>query len=194
MITISCFGDSITFGKTDMDNCWVSLLKKEFEKKKHNYVYNLGIPGDTSKNLLYRFKTEAISRCKINRKEDKHLILVSIGTNDARYNDKIKHTSYLEYRRNIIKIIQISKKVPAKLAFIGITELDESKTMPWEEYNYENKIIKKYNEIVKNECKKNKVPFLTILCKTETNDGLHPNIKQHKNMYNQILKFVKKII
>tara|TARA_Y100000034_G_C6873559_1_gene399154 strand:+ start:572 stop:1153 length:582 start_codon:yes stop_codon:yes gene_type:complete len=191
MKTILCFGDSITFGKTDRQNCWVSLLRKKFEDN-HNYVYNLGIPGNTSFDLVERFEIESKARCFIKRKGDKHLILVSIGTNDARYNDEEITTSNNNYRKNIQKIIKISKKLKkTDLIFIAITYLDESKTIPWEDYNYENKYLEGYNQIMKEECRKNNLTFIDISnVKISTEDGLHPDIKQHKEMYKIINKNV----
>ena len=58
---ILCFGDSLTFGVGELPNkSWCGRLKDYFEiKENHNGVYNLGVPGHTSTDLLKRFNAEA---------------------------------------------------------------------------------------------------------------------------------------
>ena len=85
---ILCFGDSITFGCGEVPNKgWCGRLKDYFEPKgsHHNGVYNLGVSGHTSTDLLNRFDVEANGRIRLDRPTDKFLILVAIGTNDSKW-------------------------------------------------------------------------------------------------------------
>lgn len=63
MFGILCFGDSITVGRGELPNIgWVGRLKNEVEGRECRSVYALGIPGDTSKDLLQRMDVECKSR------------------------------------------------------------------------------------------------------------------------------------
>jgi len=73
-------GDSITFGFYDKEGGWIQRLRKFLDDKLLNelegldkkilrklknpyfFVYNLGISGNTTENLLERFEFERISR------------------------------------------------------------------------------------------------------------------------------------
>ncbi|KKQ27461.1 MAG: Lipolytic protein G-D-S-L family, partial [Candidatus Magasanikbacteria bacterium GW2011_GWC2_37_14] len=80
---ISIFGDSITWGAWDPENGgWVAQLRRYFETNE-NYevdVYNLGVSGDTTNDLLIRFNTECLAR---NRHPQ--IIIFAIGINDSQY-------------------------------------------------------------------------------------------------------------
>ncbi len=66
MFAITVIGDSIVFGRgNNKDRGWVGRLGKYFEVQDYyNAVYNLGIPGDISTNLIKRFDVECKSRIK----------------------------------------------------------------------------------------------------------------------------------
>ena len=83
---IFCFGDSITYGKWDAEHCgWVQRLRRFLDKNWEiygdNLVYNLGVSGDTTKNLLTRFEFEIEQRLKEEKEEV--LIIFYIGINDS---------------------------------------------------------------------------------------------------------------
>ncbi len=64
MYGIICIGDSITFGRGGTGNKgWVFRLNEHFSPNDYyNAVYNLGIPGNNSINLLERFDAECKAR------------------------------------------------------------------------------------------------------------------------------------
>ena len=84
MATICVFGDSIAWGAVDPENGgWVSSLRNYFESKSlradlDTDVYNLGISGDNTDDLLERFDVEVEAR-----KPD--TIVFAIGINDAQF-------------------------------------------------------------------------------------------------------------
>jgi lysophospholipase L1-like esterase len=136
---ILCFGGSITFGRGEIPNkSWCGRLKDYFEVKgSHNGVYNLGVPGHTSTDLLKRFDAEAEGRIRIKRPSDKYLILVAIGTNDCKFDGKPENnnprTTDDQFRKNINELITKAKLHKAKLAFIGLSPVDKARTLPFEE-------------------------------------------------------------
>lgn len=200
---ILCFGDSITFGYGEIPKRgWCHRLKEYFEPKgSHNGVYNLGVPGHTSTDLLKRFDSEAEGRIRLH-KPSSYLILISIGTNDCKFDgmpeDKKPRTTEKDFRKNIQELIKKAKKYKAKLAFIGLFPIDESKTLPFEETSFKNKQVKLFNDIIKEYCEKNNVLFLDlfdIISKENypklLTDGLHPNSKGYDLMFKQIKKFIE---
>ena len=78
MTRILVFGDSIARGAVDLEKGgWVERLRIYFvNNSKDKSVYNLGISGDTTENLLKRFMNE----CKVREPE---IIIFAIGVNDS---------------------------------------------------------------------------------------------------------------
>lgn len=202
------FGDSITYGAWDKECGWVQRLREVLDKKtmsshgKFYYiVYNMGISGDTTEDLLKRFEFETKQRKK---DTEENVILFAIGINDSQFihsKKAFKVPSY-NFKINVEKLIKMAKKYSSKIAFIGLTPVEEVKTTPilWDKNkSYTNKHIQRYNEIVKNSCKQNKVPFIEIFddwIKTDYKkllyDGLHPNSKGHQRIFEAVRNYLTK--
>jgi lysophospholipase L1-like esterase len=190
MKAITILGDSITFGRGGQEGGWVGLLKKHFERQDfYNVVYNLGIPGDTSKSLLKRFDVECHARIKYVWPGDKHILIVAIGTNDSRLWGKKVETQPGKFRDNIVKLINLARKYTKHIVFVGLTPVVDELTA-----NYDNKTtftsvrVLKYNNILREVCSKKKVKFLNLLpllsnFEEFTEDGLHPNQAGYQKMF-----------
>ncbi|MBT4539250.1 hypothetical protein HOC32_03105 [Candidatus Woesearchaeota archaeon] len=199
---ILCFGDSITFGRGEKPNFgWVGRLKRDFEKLSNwHVVYNLGIPGDTSSNLLNRFENEIKTRVKYLREGDQFVIVVGIGTNDTPGDSpKNSNISIKKFKKHITKLITISKKYSSNVLFLGLSPVDENLTLPWEGFYYTNGKQKKFEEVIKTCCLDKKALFLplfdTMIKKNYQEllkDGLHPNSKGYDFMFNIIKTFLEK--
>ncbi|MDP3998378.1 MAG: hypothetical protein Q8P89_02085 [bacterium] len=68
-IHILAFGTSTTYGAWDIEGGWVQRLRRFLDEKiitanyEHDYfVYNLGVSGDKSADILERFETETKAR------------------------------------------------------------------------------------------------------------------------------------
>lgn len=195
MTRLSVFGDSITWGKSDIERGgWVSRLRNYFEtdKKYDIEVYNVGISGDTTDDLLKRFTYEAESR---NRKAQ--IILFAIGINDSGYINTPDNprVSLEQFQNNLRRLVAEAKIFSDTIAFIGLTTVDESK-LPKDQIKYwENNRIKKYDDVLKNVCSELHLPFLSmsdILEATDLPDGLHPNPHGHEKMFQRIKEFLLK--
>jgi len=196
-MNICIFGDSITWGASDFEKSgWVERLKSHcLEKYDDVNIYNLGIPGNTTNDLLKRFKSEAIIR-------EPDLIIFAIGINDSGYEEeKNKISINLKFfRKNIIKLVKIAKKITNKIIFIGLTRVDESKTKPIEcECNvyYENEIIEKFDTTLKEISKENNFDYIemkNILSNEDLDDGLHPNSNGHEKIFQEVLKNIEKFL
>jgi len=201
---ILCFGDSITFGRGEIPNkSWCGRLKEFFESKaKYNGVYNLGVPGHTSTDLLKRFDSEASGRIRINKPSDNYLIIISVGTNDCKLDgkpgDKKPRTTDDQFRKNIKELITKAKSYQAKLVFMGLPPVDKSKTQPFEETWFKSERVELFNDIVKELCKENNVLFFDIfkIMGKENyaqllGDGLHPNSAGYDFMFEKIKTYLE---
>jgi lysophospholipase L1-like esterase len=101
-----------------------------------------------------------------------------------------------KFQNNLQELVNQAKKFTNKIIFIGLTKVDESKTMPipWDTIKfYDMDNVSKYNSIIKNFCQKNKLLFidmLDLLQNEDLEDGLHPNPQGHKKMFEEIKKFL----
>jgi len=198
MSQILVFGDSVAYGSLDRKGGWAYRLRKKIDKKVidsgmrfYCVIYNLSIDGDNTKGLLKRFEREV----KIRLLEDETIILFAIGGNDSCFikNKNNFITPAAEFKKNIIKLIDLAKKYSKKIIFIGDNPINERKTSPvfWDEnMYYKNEHLERYNKIVKSVCKENKVGFIEIFeefMKTDykklLEDGLHPNSKGHEKIF-----------
>lgn len=203
---IIVFGDSIAYGAWDKEGGWVARLRKFLDKITmtdpdfYCIVYNCGIPGNTTKELLKRFDFETKQRLT---KEDEAIFIFEIGANDAQFNlkKKVNAVKQEDFRKNIKKLIKKAKKFSSKTIFLSIKPVDEKRAIvvPWmPEISYQNKYIQQYNQIIKEECEKNKVHFIDLFetmlefPKNLLEDGIHPNSKGHELIYQTVKKFLLK--
>jgi len=201
MFGISIFGDSITFGRgNNLDRGWCGRLQKYFESKDYyNCLYNLGLCGNTTNNLLERFDTEAKARVKFIRDQDRQVIIFSIGINDSRFlgKGKIPETEITDFEKNIQTLIDKAKNYSKEIIFIGLTPVDESITLNYEDTIFTNERIKQFNDKVKELCQKNNLPFFDMFREFSKlnyqkllDDGLHPNSNGYQEMYKLIKNFL----
>ena len=174
--TICIFGDSIAWGAWDPENGgWVVRLRRYFEMNDYNIaVYNQGIAGDSTEDLLKRFKGECIAR-------EPQTIIFAIGINDSQcINSKDNPRVSLEkFQNNLVELINQAKNFSDRILFIGLTKVEDGQF-----YNNEN--IAKYNSVIEKVSAEYKLPFLNLFDLLETGDlydGLHPNTKGHEKMF-----------
>jgi len=200
MNTILIFGDSITWGAIDYEKGgWVERLKVYMGENYDIDVYNLGVSGDKTPDLLERFESETTARIE----EDEEVVLIfAVGINDSYFvhskNDIM--TPPEKFKENIQKLTGLAQKFSSKVVFVGLTPVDEPKTtpIPWNtDKSYKNENIKKYNGVIKNICNEQNVPFVDIFdrwieldYKNLLTDGLHPNSKGHQEIYETVKNFL----
>jgi lysophospholipase L1-like esterase len=194
MNSICVFGDSTAWGVSDQEKGgWVNRLwfyagKKTKGKTK---IYNLGIEGGTVNTILARFELEA----KI-RKAD--AFIFQSGGNDSVLIGKNgrSNVSADQFEKNLEEIIKKAKIITPDIIFIGFNNVDDKRTAPapWGNFYYHNSKVEKYNEIMKNICQKNNIPYIDIfnLLKNEDlADGLHPNSLGHEKIFQKVKNFLE---
>jgi len=193
MNRILIFGDSIVAGRyINKNHSWPSLLKSRFDQTDNNNttVFNLGIPGDNLGDLLKRFDNECMARINHHNKTDMISIIIAIGLNDAKNNqsDSFKNKK-VYFEQNLIKLIGLAQKYTQNIIFLGCTRVDENK-LPPDNKIFTNNNIRATNNIIKKICLKNNLQYMPIFEKWQKSflgdDGIHPNVKGHKYIYNII--------
>ena len=121
------FGDSITQGFWGSEGGWANRLRKAYDQKNieaGNYdqptIFNLGISGDTSKEILQRVENETKARLWPGQEI---VFAFSIGVNDARLDGNKPFSAVEEYVGRLNKIVEIAKTFSSKIMFVGLTRL-----------------------------------------------------------------------
>jgi lysophospholipase L1-like esterase len=207
MAYILVFGDSIAWGAWDKEGGWVARLRHwldECEPEEH-IVYNCGVSGDSSSDLLDRFLPECEARLReAEEYKEKQIIIIAIGGNDASWSQS-KNTMQIpfeKFEQNIQKLNALASKFTKKVIFIGLTPVDESKTnpIPWNTDKYhKNEYTSRYNQKIKELCDKKRISFADIFavlskidyCKL-LEDGVHPNSKGHQKIFELVENYLIK--
>lgn len=194
MNSICIFGDSTAWGAWDMEKGgWANRLWLYAGEKTDGEceIYNLSISGGTTETILERFESEAKIR-------EADALIFQSGGNDSYLKGKngSNQIPVDQFRKNLQEIIRGAKNITPNIIFIGFKNVDETKTMPvsWKDIYYVNAEIKKYDEIMKDVCKENNIPYLDIfgLLKNEDfEDGLHPNTLGHKKIFEKVKNFLE---
>ncbi|MFC1649293.1 SGNH/GDSL hydrolase family protein [Patescibacteria group bacterium] len=206
MANVLVFGASIVQGFHDTRGGWVNRLKNDLLKysRENNYkkdlkIYNLGISGDTSTDVLKRFDHEVKPR---NWKSQKTIVIFAIGINDTiLINGKLK-TPEAKFRKNLETLSQKAGKFSEYTIFVGPSPVVESRVgpMPWSPTeSYHNKNIRHYDKIIKNFCAKKGHVYIEVFSKFWERDyekllpdGVHPNPAGHKLMFKIIKESLMK--
>ena len=174
--TYCIFGDSVTQA-ADVKAGWVDLLRQYLESKYSDDfidVFNLGIGGNTTGDILKRFKNEALAR-------KPSLIIFAAGINDTKDNNSI------EYRTNLEKLVKLAKEFTLKIFFVGLVLGNWTGNDP-----FSQKKTTLYNRIIKEIAKLRECKFIelqNVLVPEDFQDGLHPNEQGHRKMFEVIKKY-----
>jgi lysophospholipase L1-like esterase len=204
MTVICAFGTSTTYGAWDIEGGgWVNRLRRHLDETgSKDLIYNAGISGDTTKDVLERFDVECKARCKEAKAyKEPFVILFSVGGNDAYLLNGRVMVSKSAFRRNIRALITKASRYTKKIFFVEMHLVDESKTtpIPWNrKISYINRTTMEYNEILAEICDEKKVPLIrntdkfTKNYKSMLSDGLHPSDKGHEEIYKAVKAFLIK--
>ncbi|MBI1216387.1 MAG: hypothetical protein GC185_11305 [Alphaproteobacteria bacterium] len=199
------FGDSITYGAWDEQGGWVQRIRSSADqafvagRAEDTLVYNQGISGDTTIDLLARMEGEMTARFDADREA---VIVFAIGINDAHYmNDEKRNFIELpEFEANIGKLVGIARKYTQKIAFVGLNPVDENKVnpLPWRPAkSYRNERVKLFNSIIEKVASESNLFFVDIWknwiqinYRSFLFDGLHPNASGHRRIAEKVNQFL----
>jgi len=184
-MTIGVWGDSITFGSCDSEALgWCGRLRKSLPTEGWNELYNFGISGETSTDILKRFEVEASAI----RPSD---IIFAVGINDSKFPSEAEQNkvSLSDYKENLEKLIKQAKSFTDKITIVGATRVDDE----WRSVKgsrFLNEEIEKYNLVMKEEANQNQLVFIDMFSvldpALDLADGLHPNAQGYQKMFEVI--------
>jgi lysophospholipase L1-like esterase len=186
---IGVWGDSIVYGAGDHEALgWVGRLRKSFPAEDYVEVYNRGVCGDTTRDLLKRFAVELESI----RPET---VIFAIGVNDSLYREEKANTAVpLEaFRENMRSLIAQAKGTAKAVHIIGLTRVNESlvQPIPWSTTGkcYANDVVRAYDDALRataEEAGANYIAVLDALTEEDLEDGLHPNAQGYEKLARRI--------
>lgn len=193
---VCVFGASTVWGAWDLEKGgWVNRLRLYLESKdKHAFeVYNLGITGETTRDVLKRFDVEAEAR-------EPNIVFLAIGVNDTIWDmdKKAFWTDITQFEKNIKELIQRARKYTQTIILLDIQNVDESRTTPisWEKnLHYKNETIEKYNTVLEAIAKEEGLLYISVfglLNNEDLEDGLHPNAQGHQKIFEKVKTFLEK--
>ncbi|MCW6160113.1 MAG: GDSL-type esterase/lipase family protein [Candidatus Micrarchaeales archaeon] len=203
------FGDSSVYGAWDNNGGWVNRLREPIDVKNlvdpdiAYFVYNLGIPGNTSVDVLKRFEAEYKERLYPGVTQET-IVIFGFGANDSMVSIA-KDTSTVpirEFESSVNRLADLARERTKKVIFIGPAPVDESKVnpIPWDKgYAYKNARIKEYDNVIKAVCRKKNIMFfglfdelLKLDYKTLLEDGAHFSPAGHMVIYELVREYLTK--
>ena len=189
-VNVLVFGDSITYGMGDIEyGSWVNRLKLALEDRKDYYydVYNLGIPDDTSTDILKRFKQEIKSRYY----QGKLIVIFAIGGNDSSQTN----ISIKKFKKNIKKLIYYTKKKTNKIVFLGLGQAIDSdiEGRLYKTARIRNDDIERFDNAIWEVCREKNIEFIPIKNKVKIEmlyDEVHPNQNGHEEISMMVYNYI----
>ncbi len=204
---IFIFGDSITQGLWDSKGGWADRVKAYIQAeevktgaKNYHYVFNLGVDGNTTKQVLARFEAEANARLWPNAE---CAFIFATGLNDTlHYNNQEFGSSPERYQLELEELTKLAKQHSDKILFVDLTPADESRTNPAPSSStgkcYTNDRIEQFNKTLHDFCDSVSLACVKVsktFAEKDFNglllDGLHPNDEGHEMIFSTVLPSVK---
>lgn len=194
MDKICVFGDSIAWGYSDYTfGGWVEMLRKHLFQTQYYDVFNLGISGDTVEEVTRRIESETKARMG-------NAIILAVGINDTFYRGaNLTSESNVElFSNQVANLVSLAKKLVPRVFYVGLTSVEDTKVQPFilseTGKSYQNAIIKRYDGVIQRICQKAKIPYIRVfdeLGAADLEDGLHPNTKGHRKLFEKIVSELK---
>lgn len=194
---ILIFGTSNTFGCYDTQGGWADRLKQyciQQSLDNESYrclVYNLGISGNTSADIVRRFKAEAAER---DRDSKSTAVLFDVGLNDSLiFNDTRKHCVTPEdYEENLQLLISQARELVSAVSFKKISPVYQPAVdpVPWvPAASYTTEHVNTYNTILAKVTSEAGVPLIDPTPAFSEPlercfvDGVHPTSATHERIF-----------
>lgn len=202
---ILIFGTSTTYGSWDSEGGWATRLRKfldqktiESNSKTYCLVYNMGVSGDKSIDVLKRFEEETKSRLGNN---NEIIIIFHVGINDAIFNDKLNATEVIPevFKKNLKLLISKARKYSKKIVLVGSMPVDKRVDPFKPGRSYKNEYILEYENLIRDISEAKEVHFIEVFQKFINTDysnlladGVHMNDEGHKKLYELVRDFMLK--
>ena len=200
---ILVFGDSISYGKWDVEGGWVARVRRYIDEKynikdrANLQVCNLGIPGEVAVRMVDRVEEELAFRHV--DPEDDILVIFAIGINDSCPNNWMteKQTSEKDFKEALKKMAEVALSKNCKVLFLGLTPIREGDSMGKRGLLFTNEVVKKYDSYISDVTKELKVEKLDLFeelkkegYKEEMVDIVHPNSEGHEMIAKRVTEYL----
>lgn len=201
MIQVFAFGHSIIYGNWDTEGGWVQRLRSylderaldQQEEELVSEVFNLGIPGETSSELLDRFERELERRVW---EEVEQVVLIQTGANDALEmveQEEIK-VSKDEYRRNLEELVDQAREHAGHVFVISDIYTAIDGEIPWaEDTAINDERLGEYVEIQREVCSGREVELIDLRGLKDSEEwvqmmeeGMHPDNDGHRLIFEEV--------
>ena len=183
--TLCVFGDSIVVGSDDREaGGWVARLRLTLNARGKISVYNLGVDGDRSEQLLRRLAGEAAARSA-------SVIVISIGANDLGWHGS-EGTSVDLFRERYDRILSEAERFTPRILVLGLPGVDERN----ESHGVRNEQVVAFNHIVEKLANEHDAEYFGLFGTLEPEDfvdGLHPNASGHAKLAPLIGRQLKRL-
>lgn len=188
-MNIGIWGDSITYGEGDSEGLgWAGRVRKSLLVT-DSCVYNFGVCGDTTEDLLKRFVVEANSI-------HPDIVVFAIGINDSKIpaNETTNKVPIEIYQKNIQELIASARNYTGKIYIVGSTKVNDTAIRD-SGTKFDNKTIQTYNKYLKEASSSENLVFIDMFdvlnIKNDLADGLHPNAQGYEKLYQALSGFLK---
>ena len=200
---ILVFGDSITYGQRDLEmGGWVNRVKLALAHDNSItscHVFNMGISGQSTTEILERLERECAGRVL---DDANNIIVIAAGINDTQILEGEIVNDEEAFMSNVRSLIEIAKSFTDKVIYLGLTPVDDSRTDPvyWDRTRaWKSELVESYDTIISEICSDMGVRYVYVYDQIDpaTNeDGLHPSEAGHiilaEIMGNVIYDYLKK--
>ena len=170
-------GDRVVFMGDSITEFWSNLMPEFFEGKPY---HNRGISGQTSPQMLVRFRADVIAL------EPKTVVILA-GANDLAGNTGPASLEMIT--NNIFSMVELAQVHQIKVVLCSVLPAN---TFPWKPTENPSQKIKALNELLVDYSLKNQIQYLDYysamvdendgMITAYTNDGVHPNKKGYEVM------------
>lgn len=173
---VAVLGDSIVHGGLDDEfGGWVARLKvQSMREGRGDHVFNLGLGGNTSINILERAGVEMLAR-----KNHVKNIIFSTGTNDM--NCQIPLTAF---QMNLARLGEIATSLGMKVYFMGLFLRTDRDTIA---------DTAAYDAVIREVCASGGytyIPTADRISPDDLVDGCHPNAQGHAKLCARVAEFM----
>ncbi len=202
---VVALGDSLTYGYGDWEQGgWVDRLKRHWMRPKGSgqasaILYNLGVRGDTIRQIHQRLGFEFLQRGEL-RRQHPHLLLLSFGVNDSARLGKAtgRHfVPFAEFQSHLGELLDQAKGL-SRVLFLGMVPVNEAQ-MPFMDalfFSQEDQYL--YKEATRLACQERGIPYLDTfemwrqrgqdwINQRLLEDGLHPNALGYQALFEDIM-------
>jgi acyl-CoA thioesterase-1 len=184
------FGDSIAWGEADPDGGWASRLAR-FCRPRGCRLFNLSVPGDTTRDVRRRFPEEALAR-GASRGD---LLVFAVGINDSKLVGGEPQVPPEEFRANFRLLLADARRITDKVACVGLTPVDERRA-DWGLTAFSDATIDRYDDALEGVCAEAGVDFIEVfdffrfLGPQVLADGVHPDGYGHQKLFDLVRGFL----